>query len=190
MSGMFILIIGPSGSGKGALMSALRQERPDIVFPISCTTRAPREGEVEGQMYYFISREQFKQKIKEEAFLEWAEYGGNLYGTLRSEIMPALEAGKTVVREVEVQGARQIETSIPRERLRVIYIDAGSWEELEARIVNRAAIHTEELAKRKERFEDEITFKAHAFRVVRNFDGELEQAKVDFVQAVHDAERS
>lgn len=186
----FILVIGPSGSGKGALMSALREQRPDIVFPVSCTTRAPRVGEAEGQMYYFVSREQFEQKIEEGAFLEWAEYGGNFYGTLRSEIMPALEAGKSVVREVEVQGARHIEAIIPHEQLRIIYIDAGSWDELEARIVSRAAISVEELAKRKARFEDEIAYKTHAFRVVRNFDGELEQAKIDFIQAVSDAEHS
>ncbi len=188
MRGKFILVIGPSGSGKGALLSYVKEHRPDIIFPVSCTTRSPRPGEVEGETYHFLSNEAFDEKVAKGEFLEWASYGGNRYGTLKSEIMDALENGKTVMREVEVQGARQIKNIFLADHLRVVFIDAGPWEDLERRIVSRAAISLEELTKRKERYSDERTFMLDAFAVVRNFDGKLEEAQKHFLEAVEKAE--
>jgi guanylate kinase len=186
IKGKFILVIGPSGSGKSALLSYLHTQKPDIVFPRSCTTRAPRPGEVEGEKYFFVTKEEFERREATGDFLEWASYGGNYYGTLKGEILPNLETGKTVVREVEVQGARQIQAKVPPEALGIIFIDAGSWESLERRIRSRAPITEVELLARRKRYEDETTFKDHATIVVENPDGGLEQAKRDFLRAVDD----
>lgn len=182
--GRFILVVGPSGSGKSALLDYLKAELPEVVFPISCTTRTPRPGEVAGEKYFFISKEEFEQREKNGEFIEWAQYGGNYYGTLRSQIDEPIAAGKLVVREVEVQGAQQLQKLFPKEILKIIFIDAGEWEALERRIVARAPIDGPELLARRKRYEDERAFMPQADVVVRNPDGGLEVAKHDFVEAV------
>jgi len=186
MSGRFILVVGPSGSGKSALLDHLRTVHPEIIFPVSCTTRAPRPGEVMGEKYYFINKEDFEKRREVGDFLEWAAYGGNFYGTLKSEILSPLAQGKTVVREVEVQGARQLLAKVNQETLRVIFIDAGSWEDLERRIRARAPMSEVELLARRKRYEDETAFKPQANRVVQNADGKLEEAKKSFVKTVEE----
>lgn len=182
--GKLILVIGPTGSGKGTLLAHIRAQVPELIFPVSCTTRAMRPGEVEGQTYYFVTTKEFNERIARGEFLEHASYGGNQYGTLKSEILPAIAEGKTVIREIEVQGARQIQNILSPEELRIIYIDAGSWDELERRILARAPIGAPELEARRKRYEDETSFKAQATAVVYNPDGSLEQAKHDFEVAV------
>jgi guanylate kinase len=182
--GKLILVIGPTGSGKGTLLSHVRNTIPGLVFPVSCTTRAPRPGETSGQTYYFISPEEFSERQARGEFLETASYGGNQYGTLKSEILPFIAEGKTVVREIEVQGARQIQKTLSPDDLRIIYIDAGSWDELERRIRARAPIGQPELEARRKRYEDETSFRKEATIVVNNLDGGLEKAKQNFVAAV------
>ncbi len=182
--GKLILVIGPTGSGKGTLLAHIRSIFPELIFPISCTTRAMRPGEVNGQTYYFVSADEFAARLSRGEFLETASYGGNQYGTLKSQILPFIEEGKVVVREIEVQGARQIQEILAPEDLRIIYIDAGSWDELERRVVARAPIGRPELESRRKRYEDETSFKAHATIVVKNPEGGLEQAKLDFEAAV------
>jgi guanylate kinase len=185
MKGALVLVIGPTGSGKSALLSFLQAAAPQIVFPVSCTTRAPRPGERDGEKYFFINKEEFEKREAAGEFLEWASYGGNYYGTLKSEILPKLEEGRLVVREVEVQGARQIRKLLPKENLKIVFIDAGSWESLERRILARAPMNDVELLARRKRYEDELSFKAEADRVIENRDGGLEQAKKDFIEAIH-----
>ncbi len=184
MTGKLILVVGPTGSGKSALLSYVQQQDPSLIFPVSCTTRAPRPGEVEGEKYYFITKEEFETREAAGEFLEWASYGGNYYGTLKQQILPAIAAGNIVVREVEVQGARQIQELMPKGQLGIIFIDAGSWEGLERRITARAPMSEPELLARRKRYEDELTFKPQADIVVENLDGGLEQAKADFLAAV------
>jgi guanylate kinase len=186
MSGKLILVIGPSGSGKSTLIEYTRAIYSDLVSPVSCTTRAMRPGEKDGQVYYFVSRTEFERRIKAGHFLEWAEYGGNLYGTLKDEILTALDNDKNVLREVEVQGARQIKKILPKEHLRIIFVDAGSWEDLERRITFRAQISTDELSQRKARTEDEISFKGEADVIINNTDGNLEEAKKDIVSVIEE----
>src|SRR3989344_6055112 len=152
MKGRFILVVGPSGSGKSVLLKHLRRECPAIVFPNSCTTRAMRRGEVAGEAYHFLTPEEFDSHVEQGDFLEWASYGGNRYGTLRADILPVVEAGKVAVKEVEVQGARQIKQLLSPVQLGIIFIDAGTWPELKARIMARAPIGEAELTARRKRY--------------------------------------
>jgi guanylate kinase len=112
------VITGPSGVGKGTLISKLLRRVPDLELSISATTRQPREGEVDGRDYHFLTPEEFDQRIAAEDFLEFATYSGNLYGTLRSEVEKRLSAGRSVVLEIEVQGARQVRAAM-RESVQV-----------------------------------------------------------------------
>lgn len=180
MQGRFILVIGPSGSGKGTLINHIRPLFPSLVYPKSATTRALRDGEKHGEHYYFLSREDFQKRVQRGDFLEWAEYGGNYYGTLSSEVIPLLVENKTALKELEVQGARQVRSTLPHDQLTIIFVNAGSWDEMEARIRARAPISEIELEKRKERYEDEMGFMAEADFVVDNPSGKIEEAKVQF----------
>jgi guanylate kinase len=107
------VITGPSGVGKGTLIAELLRRVPGLELSVSATTRAPREGEVDGRDYHFLSPEEFDRRVGEKDFLEFATYSGNRYGTLRSEVERRLAAGHSVVLEIEVQGARQVRAAMP-----------------------------------------------------------------------------
>jgi len=117
MSKVFVLT-GPSGVGKGTLIRELLQRVPDLELSISATTREPREGEVDGRDYHFLTREEFDHGVEQEAFLEFATYSDNRYGTLRAEVERRLAEGHSVVLEIEVQGARQVRAAM-RESIQV-----------------------------------------------------------------------
>jgi guanylate kinase len=117
MAKVFV-ITGPSGVGKGTLIRELCQRVPDLELSISATTREPRQGEVDGRDYHFLSREEFDRRVEREEFLEFATYSGNRYGTLRTEVERRLAAGHSVVLEIEVQGARQVRAAM-RESIQV-----------------------------------------------------------------------
>jgi guanylate kinase len=112
------VITGPSGVGKGTLIKELLARVPNLELSVSATTRAPREGEVNGRDYHFLTPEEFDERIAAEDFLEFATYSGNLYGTLRSEVERRLSEGHSVVLEIEVQGARQVRAAM-RESVQV-----------------------------------------------------------------------
>ncbi len=181
--GKLIIVVGPTGSGKGTLVQHALETFPNLVFPVSATTRAPRPTEVDGVNYHFLTETEFKRRIEAGELLEWAQYGGNYYGTLVSEVMPALEEGKSVMLEIEVQGARQVLDLFPEDAVG-IFIDAGSWEELEERVRARAPITDAELEKRRKRYDDELTFKEQASFVIKNPNGKLEEAKQAFAKVV------
>lgn len=187
MTGKFIIVFGPSGSGKGELISHIRKTFPDIVFARSDATRAMRPGEVDGEVYHFVTREAFDAKIEADDFLEWAEYGGNRYGTPTSEVIPFLAEGKTVLKEMDVQGVRLVRNVLPRERVVVIFISAGPWEALEKRILARAPIADDELVKRRERYEDESSYRSEADFEVENLEGKLDDAKAHIERLVRDS---
>jgi len=117
MAKVFV-ITGPSGVGKGTLIRELLQRVPDLELSVSATTRPPREGEVDGRDYHFLTPEKFDERIAADDFLEFATYSGNLYGTLRSEVERRLREGHSVVLEIEVQGARQVRAAM-RESIQV-----------------------------------------------------------------------
>jgi guanylate kinase len=118
MAAKVFVITGPSGVGKGTLIRELLRRLPDLELSISATTRPPREGEVDGRDYHFLSPEQFEERMRREEFLEYATYSGNSYGTLRTEVERRLAAGHSVVLEIEVQGARQVRAAM-RESIQV-----------------------------------------------------------------------
>lgn len=189
--GKLILVMGPSGSGKGSLLAFLRSRYTDIVFPTTWTTRPPREGErdnepntASGKTYHFVSREVFTDALKAGAFLESAEYGGNWYGTPKAEVMDALGAGKTVLQELEIQGVRQIKAALSDTAPAVIFIDAGSWDNLKRRILSRGPMEDEELEKRRKRYEEEIASKPEADFMVENREGALEAAQESVAQII------
>jgi guanylate kinase len=107
------VITGPSGVGKGTLISELLRRVPGLELSVSATTREPRAGEVDGRDYHFLDREDFDRRARNGEFLEHATYSGNRYGTLRSEVDRRLDAGRSVVLEIEVQGARQVRAAMP-----------------------------------------------------------------------------
>lgn len=133
-----IVISGSSGVGKGTVIKSLLESCDDIKLSISCTTRSPRQGEVHGENYYFIARNEFETAIKNEEFIEWAEFSGNLYGTRKSFVMNSLKNGEHVLLEIDTQGALQIKEKMPEVVL--IFIAPPSYKELEARLRGR---HTE-----------------------------------------------
>ncbi|HEV7481875.1 MAG TPA: guanylate kinase [Solirubrobacterales bacterium] len=118
MAAKVFVITGPSGVGKGTLIRELLLRLPDLELSISATTRGPREGEVDGRDYHFLSPAEFEERMRREDFLEYATYSGNSYGTLRTEVERRLSAGHSVVLEIEVQGARQVRAAM-RESIQV-----------------------------------------------------------------------
>ena len=162
--GKIFFFSGPSGVGKGTLIQALREKHPDWVFPPSCTTRDPRPGEIEGETYYFISKEEFQQKKEAGEFLEWAEvHGGNWYGTLKSLLLEPIKKGKVVIREFDVQGFEAARERLDREDYESFFIrpDKGV-EQLIARIHKRAPMSDEELKRRIVSMEKEFEY-AHMY---------------------------
>ncbi|MEM1170380.1 MAG: guanylate kinase [Cyanobacteria bacterium P01_H01_bin.35] len=145
-TGKLIVLTGPSGVGKGTLLKSLLQRHPELVVSVSATTRSPRSGEVEGKSYFFVDRDKFQQMIESEELLEWAEYAGNFYGTPSIAVIENIKQGKSVVLEIELQGARQIQQTFP-DALR-IFILPPSNAELERRLRKRGQDSEEAIAKR------------------------------------------
>lgn len=175
-AGKFFLILGPSGSGKGTVIQYLRKEFPNAVFPLSCTTRSPRPGEHDGEVYRFLTKEEFQKRIAAGDFLEWAVvHHDNFYGTLGRPILDALAAGKIVIREVDMQGVKSIRKLLPADQMVVIFITAPSWENLKKRILGRSAIPEEELKQREESFKKEMEFSKQCNFVVMSKEGRIEE---------------
>ena len=169
------VITGPSGVGKGTLVSRLLERHPSIWLSVSATTRAPRAGEVDGQSYFFLSREAFERQVAEGGFLEWAEFAGNLYGTPRAAVEEHLAEGRPVLLEIELEGARQVRQSFPAGFQ--LFIKPPSFEELERRIRGRGTDSDEAIARRLERAQVELAAEAEFDAALVN--GDLEEALVE-----------
>lgn len=186
IQGHVVVVMAPMGSGKGTIVHHALTKYPALQHTISCTSRAMRPGEVDGQHYHFVTREAFDAKIAAGEFLEWAEFAGNKYGTLKSEILPRLAHNEVVIVEIEVQGVEQLLGLIPREHMTIAYIEAGGWEVLRKRAEARAPMTETELTARHERFLIEQKAKPLADVIIDN-SAEIELAYAEFDQVIEAA---
>ena len=151
--GKLAIVSGFSGAGKSTVVRKLVETR-DYELSVSCTTRGPREGEVDGKDYYFISREEFEKKIDEQDFLEWVRYLDNYYGTPLSFTKEKLAQGRNVILEIDAQGALQVKKLIPEAIL--IFVVAPTMTELKQRLTSRGTEASETVNRRLERAMEEI----------------------------------
>ncbi len=165
MARVFV-ITGPSGVGKGTLIRGLMERHPALELSVSATTRAPRPGERDGVDYHFLTREEFDRRVAGGDFVEHADYAGRSYGTLRSELDARVSAGKPVVLEIEVQGARQVRAAMP-EAVQV-FIAPPSLDALRTRLVGRGTDDSEEVERRLRVAEQELTAQPEFAHVVVN----------------------
>ncbi len=163
-----IIITGPSGVGKGTVVKELLDRNKDIWLSISATTRNPRIGEKDGENYYFISDERFKDMIDKKEFLEWAQFAGNYYGTPLSTVNEKIEKGFIVLLEIEVEGAKQIKEKFPKALS--IFLLPPSKAELEKRIRNRGTEKEEAIDRRLRRADYEISSSDEFDFVLTNHD--------------------
>lgn len=154
--GILLIVSGLSGAGKGTICKRLMEKYPDYEFSISATTRAPREGEIHGREYFFLSREEFETRIEDGQFLEYANYVGNYYGTPKDWVEEKLEGGKNVILEIELQGAFQVREKIPEAVL--IFIMPPDMEELKRRLIHRGTETEEQIEKRLSRAMEELEY--------------------------------
>ena len=152
--GLLIVYTGASGVGKGTIMKELLRKNPNLRLSVSATTRAPREGEVDGREYYFVSPERFDEMIAEDGFLEHAEYVGNKYGTPKEAVFRMLDQGLDVILEIEVKGFLQVKQACPD--CVTIFIAPPSYEELESRLRGRGTETEEVVAKRLNTAREEL----------------------------------
>jgi guanylate kinase len=167
---LVFVITGPSGVGKGTLIRELRERVPELELSISATTREPRRGERDGDEYHFLDREEFDRRVAAGDFLEWAEYSGNRYGTLRSEVRQRTERGAPVVLEIEVQGARQVRETMPTAER--IFVEPPTPDDLRRRLAGRGTDDPETIERRLEEAGKELRARAEFSHRVVNDDVE------------------
>lgn len=181
--GLLLVLSGPSGVGKGTVCKALRQQMPELVYSVSATTRAPREGECEGINYFFKSKDEFKRMIEQDELLEWAEYVGNYYGTPRRFVEETLASGRDVILEIEVQGAMQVKEKFPQGIF--LFLAPPDLTELESRIVGRGTESAETIRNRMQMARIEIELMDNYDYVVVN---DYIESACDRIRAIITAE--
>jgi guanylate kinase len=184
--GLLFVVSGPSGAGKDTLVDALRQRLPRLRYSVSATTRAPRPGEVEGEHYFFLGREEFERRNAAAGFLEWREYNGNLYGTPRDFVERTLTQGYDLIMKPEVNGALAIKRAFPDAVL--IFLAPDRFSNLRARLLARRTETTEEIARRLEIAHEEFKYVREFDYIVINAESRSDEAVRD-LQAILQAER-
>lgn len=165
---MLIILTGPASSGKDTIMRALLQKYPDMKRVISTTTREKRPGEIEGKDYYFVTKEQFEQMIKEGKFSEYVEFHNNFYGTTKVELAP-LSAGQNLIWRVEMSRASKVRDGL------VLYIDTPDWQILRNRMKKRG-MSDEEISQRLTRDQDDFKKYGSEFKnIIYNEEGKLNE---------------
>ncbi len=176
MSGLLLVVSGPSGVGKSTVCRYLVNSLPEVEVSVSMTTRPPREGEKEGINYYFVSEGDFKSRIKTGFFLEWAKIYGNFYGTPLDKVEKRLQQGKDVILEIDVQGALQVRNKYPSAVL--VFVAPPSFEELTRRIVGRGTEKEKLVEERLEVARDELkAYQSYDYMVI-NDDLETSAGKI------------
>ena len=183
MANVLLVISGPSGVGKGTIVRALKERREDIVESISCTTRAPREGEKDGREYFFLSKAEFLRRMDEDGFLEYDAHFENYYGTPKAFVDEMLKT-KSVILEIDVEGALKVKKARPESVL--VMIAPPSVEELKARLIGRNTETEAQIEKRLARLEYELSKASEYDFVVVNDD--LEKA-IETVEGIIDLPR-
>ena len=184
-NGLLVVISGPSGAGKGTICKMLKDKMTDLKVSVSATTRKPREGENEGESYFFISNDEFIKKINDDEFLEYAKVYGNYYGTPKKEVFKQLKAGNDIILEIDIQGALQVKKNYPKGVF--IFILPPSLKELQNRIEGRGTDSKEVILKRMEWAYDELDYVFEYDYVVLNDEVE---AAVNKIKCIIDAEKN
>jgi guanylate kinase len=179
--GRLIVVSGPSGAGKSTLIREALDSVQELAYSVSATTREPRDGEVNGRDYTFLSREEFEKWIDEGRFLEWAEYSGNLYGTPEEKVEEYLESGRSVILEIELQGARKVREK--RADAVMVFIRAPSLEETRKRLEGRATEDVKALEARMTTALKEVAARDEFDHEVIN--GERDQAQEDMIKTMN-----
>lgn len=183
-TGNLVVISGPSGAGKGTIVKALLDQYASIHYSVSATTRQPREGEVNGVNYWFVSREEFQRMMNQDELLEWAEVYGNFYGTPRRRVIEAIQRGHDIILEIDPQGAMKIKQNFPAAVF--VYIMPPSPRELSRRIIGRGTESQEAIRQRLNSVVNELNYIHEYDYLVIN--DELTEATAD-VAAIIRAEK-
>lgn len=184
MKGKVIIVSAPSGAGKTSIVRHLLEQVPDLKFSISATTRPKRDYEIDGKDYYFLTPEQFKERLANDEFLEWQEvYADQFYGSLKSEVERIWSNGQAVIFDVDVLGGLNIKKFYGDEALSV-FIEPPTMEELENRLKNRGTENDASLKKRLAKAEYELSFARQFDKIVLNDD--LKTAQQEMIELVRD----
>ena len=179
--GNLFVVSGPSGAGKGTLLSQVIERIPDAWVSVSATTRSPRPGEIEGVHYFFLDTDHFKSLVEQDGFLEWAQVHDNYYGTLKQSVIDHMNAGDQVILEIDVQGALQVRKALPEAHL--VFIEPPSLEELERRLRQRGTETEDVISSRMKTAEVELAQKMeYDVQVVNN---DLERAVDELVEVIN-----
>lgn len=180
--GRLIVVSGPSGAGKSTLIRQALDTVPELAYSVSATTRKPRPGEVNGQHYIFLAREEFERWIEAGYFLEWAEYSGNLYGTPEHRVEELMDSGLSVILEIELQGARKVREKRPDAVM--VFVRAPSLEETRRRLEGRATETSDAVESRMTTALKEVAAREEFDHEVIN--GDREQAREDMLKLMRD----
>ncbi len=176
--GKIIILVSPSGGGKSTIAKRLFADFDQLKFSVSATTRSPREGEIDGVHYHYLSHNEFNEQIENGDFLEWEEfYGGNRYGTLRSEVDKKLNSGYFILLDVEIKGALNVKKIYGNESLG-IFIQPPSFDVLKQRLEDRGTESNESLELRLERAKEELTYADLFDRIIINDDLETAYSQI------------
>lgn len=179
--GNLFVVSGPSGAGKGTLLSQVIERIPDAWVSVSATTRSPRPGEIEGVHYFFLDTGHFKSLVEQDGFLEWAQVHDNYYGTLKQSVIDHMNAGDQIILEIDVQGALQVRKALPEAHL--VFIEPPSLEELERRLRQRGTETEDVISSRMKTAEVELAQKMEYDVQVVNDD--LERAVDELVEVIN-----
>jgi guanylate kinase len=180
------VLSGPSGVGKGSVVTLLREQYPDVWLSVSVTTRKPRPDEIDGLHYHFVDQAEYDRLAASGELLEWAEYAGNCYGTPREPVQRRLAEGKPALLEIDLQGARQVRAAMPDALL--VFLAPPSWQELRRRLIGRGTEDPETIRRRLELAESEMAAEPECDHTIVNHS--VQQATAELVRLLGSSART